>query len=166
MDIKRQASEILYQVSLVLKGLTDEQYCTSLSVLSSMSVGKHTRHILEFYQCLLDGSRFGIVDYGKRQRNSLLENNLNYAKEGTEEIMNRIQLLKDKEIMLNVSCDEVVSAIKTSVFRELAYNIEHTVHHLAIIKIGVNTHFPQVSLPENLGVANSTIKYQQQLLVK
>ena len=51
--------------------------------------------------------------------------------------------------------------IKSSLERELAYNIEHAIHHMAIIKIAVQTVFPKVKLADNFGVAFSTVRYQK-----
>jgi hypothetical protein len=43
--------------------------------------------------------------------------------------------------------------------RELAYNIEHTIHHMAIIKQSIIEHFTYIDLPEYFGVASSTVRY-------
>ena len=67
-------------------------------------------------------------------------------------------------LVLEVSYAETEEAsvrINSSVERELAYNIEHAIHHMAIIKIAVNTVFPRVQLPQNFGVAYSTVRYQK-----
>ena len=50
--------------------------------------------------------------------------------------------------------------VSSSFFRELTYLIEHTIHHLAIIKIGLNEVYPAIEIPKNFGVAHSTIRYQ------
>lgn len=167
MDIRKQTFQILNQVAELINQLSSEQYAKSLPVLSDNSVGKHTRHVVEFYQCLLNGLSGGFVDYDKRERNILLETDRNYTQEAIKAIINYIEIIQDNSLQLNISYGDRISTINTSIFRELAYNIEHTVHHLAIIKIGIQIHFPEMSLPENLGVAHSTIKYQQeQLAVK
>ncbi|MDX1476670.1 MAG: hypothetical protein R3301_03155 [Saprospiraceae bacterium] len=49
----------------------------------------------------------------------------------------------------------------SSLERELIYNIEHTIHHLAIIKIGLAIIAPDIPLPAHFGVAPSTVKYKQ-----
>jgi hypothetical protein len=41
------------------------------------------------------------------------------------------------------------------------YNIEHVVHHMALVKIGIHEVSPYVILPPDFGVAISTIKYHK-----
>ena len=50
--------------------------------------------------------------------------------------------------------------ISTNYFRELVYNLEHTVHHMALIRVGINE-VSAVKVPEEFGVASSTIKYKR-----
>jgi hypothetical protein len=69
---------------------------------------------------------------------------------------------EDKMLMLATSYDgEELLEIPTSFNRELVYLIEHTIHHLAIIKIGLNEAFPTIEIPENFGVAYSTIRFKE-----
>ena len=42
---------------------------------------------------------------------------------------------------------EIFTTISTNYFRELTYNIEHAIHHMAIMKIGVREVAPYVTLP-------------------
>ena len=52
--------------------------------------------------------------------------------------------------------------IETNIGRELAYNIEHAVHHMAILKIGLAIVAPEVKVPEGFGVAVSTLRYKRE----
>jgi hypothetical protein len=49
----------------------------------------------------------------------------------------------------------------TNYYREMAYNLEHTIHHMALIRTGIND-VSRISVPENFGVAISTMKYRKQ----
>ena len=162
MDIRNQTSQILHQVAELVGQLNNEQYTQSMSVLTDNSVGKHIRHIVVFYQCLLNGISAGQIDYDKRERNLLLETDRNYAQDAIRKIINNTAVIHDRPLTLDMAYGDGTCTVNTSIFRELAYNIEHVIHHLAIIKIGIKTHYPEVPLPENLGVAYPTVKYQQQ----
>ena len=54
--------------------------------------------------------------------------------------------------------------IHSSIGRELMYAYDHAIHHLAMVKIGMNVHYPEVSINKDLGVAPSTLKYRKQIL--
>jgi hypothetical protein len=39
------------------------------------------------------------------------------------------------------------------------YNVEHAIHHMALIKVGLKEVCPAVKIPADFGVAVSTVKY-------
>jgi uncharacterized damage-inducible protein DinB len=157
--------EILDQLECLLKQLNAEQYANHLPVLSKNSVGKHVRHLIEFWQCQLQGMTEGIIDYDARERNVLLETDLSFVSRQLKQLKSAIgTLVADRELYLQISYGSNDSVrVSTTLFRELAYNIEHTIHHLAIIRIAVGQSFPEVILPPHLGLAYSTAKFQQTL---
>ncbi len=53
-------------------------------------------------------------------------------------------------------------AIPSLFYRELLYNIEHAVHHMAILRIALEADFPHVPLAEHSGVAYSTVQHRNQ----
>lgn len=163
MNINQYASNSLAQLAEIVEELGNEKYAELLPVLSLNSIGKHIRHIIEFYQCLVNALNTGCVDYDARERNILLETDSEYTLNTIKELITTITKSENKKLQIQVSYDEETTQINTSFFRELVYNIEHTTHHLAIIKIAIETNFPEITLPENFGLAYSTIKYQQQL---
>ena len=57
--------------------------------------------------------------------------------------------------------DENPGVISTSFKRELMYGIDHAIHHLAIVKIGIKYAFPFIKLNPELGIATSTLKFNR-----
>lgn len=164
MAIRKQSIEILNQLTTVIEKLGNEEYSKPLSTLSDSSIGKHIRHIIEFYQCLFNGIPEGIVDYDKRERNLKLETDPVFTIAIIRTVISQISNTKDISLVLHTSYENQISELRSSVFRELFYNIEHATHHLAIIKIGITQHFSHITTDENLGVAYSTIQYREQVI--
>ena len=50
--------------------------------------------------------------------------------------------------------------IPSSLARELLYNVEHAIHHMALIQIAVKNALPHVDIPPHFGVAYSTVQHQ------
>ena len=162
MKLKGPISNLLEQLQFVLDGLTDEQYAQQVKVLSGSTTGQHTRHILEFFIELNQGYISGIVNYDKRMRNRLIETDKNFAIQTLLEI--EASLVKpDRELLLHTEYgenDPEPVPVFTNYSRELVYNLEHMVHHMALIRIGVNA-VSDLAVPEGFGVAASTLKFRK-----
>jgi len=162
MKLKEPISSLLEQLQFVLDGLTNEQYAQPVNVLSGSTTGQHTRHILEFFLELNQGYVSGIVNYDKRTRNRMIETDRNFAKKILLEIEARL-VKPDRELLLHVEyieSDPEPVPIFTNYLRELVYNLEHMVHHMALIRIGVNA-VADLEIPEGFGVAASTLKFRK-----
>ncbi len=158
--------EVIRQLTDLVKQLSPSEYTKSLNVLNGSSIGQHTRHVVEFYQCLLAGKSGGIVDYDSRERNLQLENDLNFTIETLETIEKNIFSVKNpnETILLSVSyCTENQDFIETNFMREIVYLIEHSIHHYALIRIGLQESFPDIKIPKNFGMAYSTIRHHEVL---
>jgi hypothetical protein len=154
--------EIIDQLIDLLNDIDSVVYKDALRPLHFSTIGQHVRHITEFYLCALKGYENGVVDYDARERNILIEIDKNFTVETLQNIKYRLQTLNsDVPLILKSKFggDEAVD-IPSSFFRELTYLIEHTIHHLAIIKIGLNEVYPEINIPKNFGVAHSTIRYR------
>ncbi len=70
-----QATKVIFsQLQSMLATLKDEEYSNSLDLLSHASIGKHVRHIVEFYECLNESVVLGnSLDYDLRNRNEEYE---------------------------------------------------------------------------------------------
>lgn len=154
--------EIIDQLIDLLNDIDLMVYKDALQPLHYSTVGQHVRHITEFYLCALRGYENGMVDYDARERNMLIEIDKDFTIKTLEDVKNQLQTINlDRNLILKskFGIDESLD-ISSSFFRELTYLIEHTIHHLAIIKIGLNQVYPEVKIPQNFGVAHSTIRFR------
>lgn len=154
--IFKQLSEQLGHLGQLLSQLTPQDYAFKSKYLSNSSIGGHTRHILELLGCAVCGYQCGLVDYQNRERDLLLEHDIDRAMMLTERLKDAVKL-PDKAI--KVVHDDLL--VDTSYYREVVYNIEHTIHHLALIKVAL-VEIGVYDVGPNFGMAYSTIKYKQE----
>ena len=102
-----------------------------------------------------------MVNYEKRKRDYRIETDKAFAAEQLQIIYAGIDR-PDKYLLLEAGYDEhsdELLTIPSNYYREVVYNLEHTVHHMALIRVGI-TDVSTVQLPDGFGVASSTIKYR------
>jgi hypothetical protein len=150
----------LEELISLLDQLSDQDYAKSCEALSNATIGEHVRHILEMYQCLENGYESGILNYDNRERNIRLQTETEFAKQFITEIKSGLKS-ENKTIYLEQQIDGLSIRIQSSYYRELLYNLEHCIHHQALIKVVV-LQLKNVSVNENFGVARSTIEYRKQ----
>jgi len=150
--------EMLQQLSAVSLQLEEGDYSKPLDLLSGNTIGKHIRHVYELYDELLLGLNSSTVNYDARKRNLQIEKDPIFAGNFAADLAEKLLLLEyDAVLHLKGSYGRTSDVIvNTSIGRELAYNIEHSIHHMAIIQICLKHHFSYVKLNENFGVAFST----------
>lgn len=160
MILHNSVKNSLHQLEDSLNLLTNEQYSQKTDILFGASIGQHTRHVVEMFMCLQKGYFTGVVNYETRKRELTLEN----SKEAAIELIHAIEsglYFDNKDLILEAGFDihtsETIS-FDTNYFREIAYNLEHTIHHMALIRIGINI-VSDIILPKDFGVASSTIKH-------
>jgi hypothetical protein len=142
-------------------------YQSPLELLSGSTIGQHTRHIIEFYNCLIEQSfqqTDPVIHYAKRRRDYKIESQPEHALGIVNELCIRLHDL-DADQHCSLDCSEHGQdglLVSSTIGRELIYNIEHTIHHLAIVKIALKATLPSLELPEHFGVAPSTIRHRQE----
>jgi uncharacterized damage-inducible protein DinB len=164
-NLNFSALQLLDQLKLAIGQLSSEQYQAPINILSDASIGQHLRHTLEFFICLFDAKNDGKLNYDNRRRDEYIAQDKDFALSVIQSIKDLLQKEDDDfPLLLEASYDlnrcELMT-IKTNYHREIAYNIEHTIHHMALIKIGIGSIAEKVVLPENFGVAISTIRHNQ-----
>ncbi len=166
-----QATEYTLQSLLrFLEQVDKATYSKPLDIFNGSSLGGHTRHIIEFYHCLIKNYNQGTINYDLRERDKNIETDPELASVAVQNIITELQKINlNDQVELHMSYDPQNSAVDTvvsNVKREVVYNLEHTIHHMALIKIGVKTAAPQIELENEFGVAPSTIKFQQNSCVQ
>lgn len=167
MNAKEGTKEMIRQLTEVLIKLQDGDYTVQLPVLGGATLGQHFRHILDFYFSLLRDLPSATIDYGCRERNPRIEQERSFAMASLQQIGDRVEGLEESRpltVRADFSDDPSVSRplVTSSVGRELMYAYDHALHHLAIIRIGIQTLRPDLRLGEKIGVAPSTLKFQRE----
>ncbi|GBF50371.1 DinB family protein [Leptospira ryugenii] len=159
MHLFNETLFILDSLDSLLSKMSEKEYYEPISILQNKSVSQHVRHILEFYQEFLLGHKKGEIDYDARKRSLKIESDRNYTIEFIQ--LMRIEFsnsFPDKTILLHVSSHklELRSHIQSSLYRELSYCNEHSIHHMAIIKMALFQSFPRIQVSDGFGVAYAT----------
>jgi len=167
MNLQNTAISVLDQLKSVINQMDKDCYSKTIPSYDA-SIGEHTRHTIEFYQCLYKGLKTGQVNYDKRNRNLEVQLSPESAIKAINDLMDRIKKAEaDIQLILEINydlTDDSTNKINSSYKRELAYNIEHAIHHMAIIKSIIIENFRNIRLPENFGIAISTVKYRNKAL--
>jgi hypothetical protein len=163
MLLKHPIQNVFVQLSESLNQLTDAEYTQPSNILFNATIGQHVRHIIELFLCLEKGYDEGIINYEKRKRDYRIETDKKLAASLLKDIYRGLNRA-NKDVILEAEdysdTAEIVS-IPSNYYREIAYNLEHTIHHMALIRVGINE-VSSVVLPNEFGVAYSTIKFRQQ----
>jgi hypothetical protein len=169
MTLKIACTNILTQLKDLATQISEQDFSKPSETLSHSTIGQHLRHTLEFFGCLRSGYQHGVVNYDSRAHDHIIEHDKFVALAAIDDTMGFIEGLVDRPMLLQVGYDlreETFQELDTTVFRELVYNIEHAVHHMAIIKIGVHELAPYIKLAPDFGIAVSTIRHREQSITQ
>ena len=144
----------------LLNQLPENEYSKSCFELSGATIGEHTRHIVEMFQCLNRNYDSGIVNYDNRERNVMTQTNVGFAIQMITDIKNSINK-ENKNLELHQMIDGAAVQIQSNYNRELLYNLEHCIHHQALIKVAVLKN-ENIVIDNDFGVARSTIEYRKE----
>jgi len=156
---------LLHQLSEVIENLTDRQYAMKPVGIVDSSIGGHVRHCLDHVSSFLDAVDTGNLNYDHRRRNTSIETSRSAALARVDELIAQLRDLRsdfvDQSCTLQIllSPDEPPISVNTTLGRELAYAVSHTIHHNALIDIMLRIlgHAP----PAGFGYAPSTIAHER-----
>ena len=119
----------------------------------------HFRHIHDFWNCFLKGIKSKKINYNLRQRNQVFENDKNKMKTAFNLIIDHFNNIKFDDLIIE---DDLIApnnniSINSNTNRELIFLYEHTIHHIYIIRMVMNSLNIKIK-NELIGYNLSTIK--------
>ena len=166
MTAQEGTERLIRQIIHTLQNLDNVLYTRPLPVLNGATLGQHFRHIQDFYNCLTQCANTDILDYACRERNPAIETDIQSAINAFTQLNTTLSGLngtKTITVLADYSDKNTTDrpAAQSSVGRELMYAYDHAIHHLAMIKIGLQAACPAMDIDPDLGVAPSTIRYRE-----
>ena len=152
---------VLTDLARVVAQLKHSDYADSGIAGVSGSIGAHIRHCLDHVRALERGIESGLVDYECRARDSAIEHNPGLAVEALDAASQRLSaypdLVLERAVQVRSQIDPGGRALVSgsTVSRELAFVISHSIHHSAAIALLV-TRTGACRLPERFGLAPGT----------
>ena len=151
----------LLSLKQLVENTTCDQYTKSIDVLPHSTIGRHVRHILEFFDCFIQGTKNDEIDYIKRKRDLSIEEFPVKACQKCDELIANLSKISsedlNKPVMVWSEMQDTSEKLVSSMARELEYLFHHMVHHLALISVYFRSQ--GLELDENFGVAPSTVSY-------
>ena len=155
----------LRQALRLLERLDDAVYAATAPGLAPHRAGAHLRHILEFYQCFLDGLDSSHIDYDARRRDESIERSRHTAVIAINAIIQGLEARADvrQERIVWVRMEDAQFSgrrdtfMESSLSRELQVLSSHTVHHFALIAMTLRAH--GLGMEPDFGMAPSTLRY-------
>ena len=163
----RAAEEVLGEGRSLLGVIDNNAYAWKDNAGSGASIGMHYRHVLEHFQCLLEGIPQGRINYDERRRSSELETSVEAALTATEDLVGGFRELTAEALQspcgvaysVNyiVNDEDGTPEVSSTVARELMFCIGHATHHYALMK----PHCAElgIQIPYEFGIAPSTLKH-------
>ena len=143
MKLFRDNIDLISRLLALIELLDNDRWKYKIYSINNETIGRHYRHIADFYLQLITGINSGYIDYDKRARNVSFEENIDFAKMTLERISHDLAVFKieDKVIRVNMNQSMGSGSIDSSIKRELMFVYDHAIHHAHIIQIAVSNEF-------------------------
>ncbi|HEY9220129.1 MAG TPA: DinB family protein [Lutibacter sp.] len=121
----------------LLNCITDNEYNNKTIAPYYSSIGVHMRHILDVFDCVLDGIESGNINLINRKRNELTENYTLHGIAYFEEILRRLKLLENadfnKIVMVTDDLGLGIVSANYTLGGILIQAHSHAIHHFASV---------------------------------
>jgi uncharacterized damage-inducible protein DinB len=154
---------LLRELVGVVERLGDDEYVRKPVGVIPGSVGGHVRHCLDHATALLAAVSTGHLDYDRRERGTAVEldraaavDAIRAAEWHLSELV-RADCDRPLRVRVLMTADGDPIEVGSTVGRELAYVLSHTIHHYALVGAMVRT--LGGAPPERFGYAPSTVRH-------
>lgn len=153
----------LHQLEQFVISLSNDQYAKKPA--SGGSIGAHVRHVVDHATALVDGLQSGTICYDQRQRGTTVEFESETGLTTIRQLCEALSQLRDRAVDEQVMVELILSAdappqrMPSTLGRELAFVLSHTVHHHAMMRFQAEQ--LGIGVAEWFGYAPSTIQYQK-----
>lgn len=144
----------------LVQNMSDEEFSKPISENHQSSIGQHARHIIEFVECLIPIQPNEILSYDDRKRDITLESSRKLMIQKVDSILPDLQSKNDNfsfRVKYYLGGDDYC-IMESNYSREALFVLDHTIHHLAIMKLAIHFSFPNLYVPDELGFTASTIR--------
>lgn len=133
----------LREMRAVVASLDGDEYAASGVPGVTASIGGHVRHCLDHIEALERARATGRVDYDQRVRGTRVETNVEEAVTAIERACARLQtwpavLAEPVEFTGQVAVASRPVAAGSTLDREVAFVLNHTIHHSAVVALLAN----------------------------
>jgi hypothetical protein len=152
--------ELLHQMRRVIERLNDIDYAMPAPGRTTGGIGGHVRHCLDHVSALLTGARTGLCRYDRRERDTDVETSRAAAIDAITDVMLGLlqldALTLESEVYVETQLDPSGAMVitRSSVCREIAFLVSHTIHHNAIV--AQMMHARGLSVAPRFGLAPAT----------
>lgn len=127
----------LRQIIPLLDNISEEDFTNTSYPPYFSSIGKHTRHIIDFYQCIFNGLNNYLIDLTDRKREEALENYPLIAKERVLAVIEELNDYKNYDLSEKYELIDDFGlgkqSIPTNLYSVFSQANSHSIHHYAII---------------------------------
>ena len=157
---------VLDQIDQLLAAMSDEAY-TAASLAGSSAIGGHVRHVLDHAAawCAAADAPDDIptIDYEARERDTDIERDRTAARRRITTLIEQLSQhdarwpARQAWVIQMINAQDAPLTMPSSMARELAFVISHTIHHQAIIAQVAQA--LSLTLPEGFGYAPGTLAH-------
>jgi uncharacterized damage-inducible protein DinB len=151
---------LLEEMEALLIGMDPETYCGRFAPGVSGSIGEHVRHCLDHMFALLTADPAATLSYDRRHRGTAVETDASAAVRQIVESRRLLDSWRRRSLDEPIRVSSLIAPSGESVTgwstlgRELAFVMSHTIHHQALIAVllAIRGH----GVPDRFGYAAST----------